>query len=86
MDQGKPNLFGPSSFVFYFQEGAIALNVAVDRYDPSRGVRFFTYADWALRAAFEQAVRGGYMAQIDRSIMGLMRKMTDRHDHRVAVQ
>lgn len=38
------------------QEGAIALHLAVERYDPGRGVRFFTYADWSLRAAFEKAV------------------------------
>ena len=38
------------------QEGAIALHLAVERYDPARGVRFFTYADWSLRAAFEKAV------------------------------
>ncbi|CAM9579495.1 unnamed protein product [Pylaiella littoralis] len=37
------------------QEGAIALHLAVERYDPGRGVRFFTYADWSLRAAFEKA-------------------------------
>lgn len=43
------------------QEGTIALHVAVARYDPSRGVRFFTYADWALRAAFEEAVRPGLL-------------------------
>ncbi|CAN0321621.1 unnamed protein product, partial [Ectocarpus fasciculatus] len=37
------------------QEGAIALHLAAERYDPQRGVRFFTYADWSLRAAFERA-------------------------------
>lgn len=41
------------------QEGAIALHLAVERYDPGRGVRFFTYADWSLRAAFEKAVSVG---------------------------
>lgn len=41
---------------FATQEGAIALHLAVERYDPARGVRFFTYADWSLRAAFEKAV------------------------------
>ncbi|CAM9323303.1 unnamed protein product [Ectocarpus sp. 12 AP-2014] len=37
------------------QEGAIALHLAAERFDPQRGVRFFTYADWSLRAAFERA-------------------------------
>lgn len=41
---------------YLHQEGAIALHLAVERYDPGRGVRFFTYADWSLRAAFEKAV------------------------------
>lgn len=39
------------------QEGALALHLAVAKYDPSRGVRFLTYAHWAVRVAVEAAVR-----------------------------
>lgn len=53
---------GPGrSWVGAVKEGAIALHMAVARYDPSRGFRFFTYADWALTAAFEEAVSNKFV-------------------------
>ncbi len=38
------------------QEGNIGLIEAVDRYDPSRGVRLSTYARWWIRQAIGQAI------------------------------
>jgi RNA polymerase primary sigma factor len=38
------------------QEGNIGLMVAVDRFDPARGVRFGTYAVWWIRHAVRRAV------------------------------
>ena len=38
------------------QEGNIGLIEAVDRYDPSRGVRLSTYARWWIRKAIGQAI------------------------------
>ncbi|CAM9875185.1 unnamed protein product, partial [Ectocarpus sp. 4 AP-2014] len=52
---GKRKGRTPLSSMDLIQEGAIALHLAAERYDPQRGVRFFTYADWSLRAAFERA-------------------------------
>jgi RNA polymerase primary sigma factor len=38
------------------QEGNLGLMVAVDRFDPARGVRFSTYGTWWIRQAVRRAV------------------------------
>lgn len=35
----------------------MALHAVAAKYDPSRGVRLFSYAGWAVRVALEEAVR-----------------------------
>jgi RNA polymerase sigma-32 factor len=39
------------------QEGNLGLLVAVDRFDPDRGVRLTTYAVWWIRAYIQEAIR-----------------------------
>jgi RNA polymerase primary sigma factor len=39
------------------QEGILGLMQAVERFDPSRGVKFSTYAGWWIRGALIDAVR-----------------------------
>jgi RNA polymerase sigma-32 factor len=42
------------------QEGNLGLLVAVDRFDPDRGVRLTTYAVWWIRAYIQEAIRRGW--------------------------
>ena len=39
--------------------GAVGLLEAIERYDPSRGIRFTTYADYRIRGAMIDALRSG---------------------------
>jgi RNA polymerase sigma factor (sigma-70 family) len=46
------------------QEAALALLTAVRRFEPTRGVRFVTYAMWWVRVRVQRACRGwGYLSQ-----------------------
>lgn len=44
----------PDDYDDYFQEGCIALVLALEHYDITKGYRFSTYASWWLRQAFQK--------------------------------
>ncbi len=54
----KPMARGGARLPDLVSEGNIGLMRAIDRYDPSRGLRFSTYATWLIRQAISRAKVG----------------------------
>ena len=76
----------PVSLGQLVQDGNLALVQAVERFDPSRGTRFATYARWMVRSALQPSEVGGAVATpIDsaarerRALLGALDRLTDEH-------
>jgi RNA polymerase sigma factor (sigma-70 family) len=65
------------------QAGVLGLLKALERYDPARANRFWTYARWWVRQAMQELVSslGGVVVFSDRALRHLARVNAARHDH-----
>jgi RNA polymerase nonessential primary-like sigma factor len=55
-------------------EGTLGLAVAVDRFEPERGLRFSTYATWWVRQAVQKAVRTRSVVRVPMHVQQLQKK------------
>lgn len=70
---------GPSELDDAIQEASVGLMVAFEKYDPTRGVRFITYARWWMRAQLESlSVRNRSAARVPRQAGQIVRDVQKR--------